>query len=184
MIRFATEKDAAAILEIFAPVAQSTATSFQTEPLSVEIQAKKIKDVTVTFPWLVFEDEGRIIGYAYASAHRSLGAYRWSCEVSVYVAPVAYRRGVGSKLYEKLFELLRKQGYYNAYAGITLPNEASVRLHESMGFERFCTFESIGYKLGKWHDVGWWKREIQDTYRTEPAEPLPIARLLAKEPGI
>lgn len=172
MIRLATENDSAGILKVFTPIVECTAISFATEVPTVEEYRLKIRETLREFPWLVQEDKGEILGYAYASKHRTLGAYRWSVELSLYVAESSRRRGVGRSLYGALIPLLKRQGYYNAYAGITLPNVASVALHEHFGFRPFCVFRSIGYKLGKWHDVGWWELSIQRKYPPHPSEPM------------
>jgi phosphinothricin acetyltransferase len=114
----------------------------------------------VVYPWLVCDTGGRVAGYAYATRHRARAAYQWSVETTVYVHPEFRRRGVGRGLYESLFPILAAQGFANAYAGITLPNPASVAVHEAAGFTYLGRFERIGYKLGAWHDVGWWQRPI------------------------
>lgn len=157
--------------EIFAPVVAQTAISFSTEAPTAAGFQKKIVEITATLPWFVFEQGGTVKGYAYASPHRSLGAYRWCVEVSIYVAADAHRNGIASALYEKLLTTLRALGYYNAYAGITVPNEASIRFHEAFGFERFCVFQQIGHKLGMWHDVAWYRLALQPEYASPPAEP-------------
>lgn len=184
VIRLATQADARSIVNIFSPIVENTATSFATKlPTEAEI-AHKIEETKPRLPWLVHEEVGVVLGYAYASPHRTLGAYRWSVETSIYVAPSAQRRGVARGLYATLISALKAQGYFNAYAGITLPNEASIALHETMGFRRFCVFESIGYKLGRWCDVGWWKLPLQDHYGDDPPDPTPLGDLLAKDPGL
>jgi L-amino acid N-acyltransferase YncA len=113
---------------------------------------------------------GAVLGYAYASPHRERAAYRWSVDVAVYIAEQARRRGVGRQLYSTLFAMLVELGYYNAFAGVTLPNPASVGLHESMGFTPVGVYRNVGYKLGAWHDVGWWRRPLQPP-AADPAEP-------------
>jgi L-amino acid N-acyltransferase YncA len=113
-------------------------------------------------PWLVCEHRGELLGYAYASPHRVRAAYQWSVDVSVYIHAQARRSGVGRGLYRSLFALLTLQGFYHAYAGITLPNPASVGLHESLGFQPVGVYRSVGYKLGAWHDVGWWQLALQE----------------------
>lgn len=115
-------------------------------------------------PWLVAEENGHVIGYAYASRHRDRAAYQWDVEVSVYVAQGKKRAGVGRELYLELFELLKTQGFYNAYAGISLPNDASVGFHESLGFSHIGVYRNVGFKKGAWHSVGWWQRALQDEY--------------------
>jgi L-amino acid N-acyltransferase YncA len=156
-LRLATAGDAAAIAAIYAPIVRDTIISFEVEPPTIEEMRGRIERVLEFFPWLVCEREGRIAGYAYAGKHGERFGYRWSVDVSCYVHPDARRLGIGSALYLALLRILRKQGFHGAFAGITLPNEASVRLHESVGFERIATYREVGYKLGAWHDTGWWQ---------------------------
>lgn len=174
MVRIVETRDAAEICEIFVSYAQFSAISFATELPTVEDFHAKIGEISATLPWLVYELDGQVKGYAYASPHRSLGAYRWCVEVSIYVAAEFRGAGIGKSLYRELFRILRELGYYNAYAGITLPNGPSVRLHQFFGFEKFCVFESIGHKLGQWHDVAWYKLALQDNYAANPLEPKSI----------
>jgi phosphinothricin acetyltransferase len=128
----------------------------------------RIAETLCEYPWLVCAEEGEILGYAYASRHRQRPAYQWSVDASVYVDPFAHRKGVGRSLYTALFEILRLQGFVSVYAGIALPNAASVGLHESMGFELIGIYRSVGYKLGKWHDVGWWQLALQEAMENPP----------------
>lgn len=167
-VRLAEETDTAAVRDIYAPVVENTVISFEDAPPNEREMADRIVDTLPRYPWLVCEIEDEIGGYAYAGQHRKRGAYRWSVDVSVYVAEEYRRKGLGRGLYESLFELLRLQGFYNAYAGISLPNEASVILHESLGFEQVGVYESVGYKEGAWRDVGWWQLELRD--RPEDSE--------------
>jgi L-amino acid N-acyltransferase YncA len=169
-IRSAGFADAEAISQIYAPFVSDGATSFEVvAPDAAEIQ-KRIREITPKFPWLVFEEGGDVLGYAYASAHRTRYAYQWSTDVSVYIHESARNRRVGSALYTALFELLRRQGYFNAYAGITLPNPGSVRLHESMGFIPVGVYARVGFKFGQWHDVLWLQRRLSEKL-TPPGEP-------------
>ena len=119
---------------------------------------------------------GEVAGYAYATKHRVRSAYRWSVDTSVYVADTHRKRGVGTGLYASLFAILSEQGYVNAYAGIALPNPGSVGLHESMGFEKLGVYRRVGYKLGQWHDVGWWQLALREHEQT-PREPLDLTAL-------
>jgi phosphinothricin acetyltransferase len=130
-----------------------------------------MRDTLVRFPWLVWEDAGEIKGYAYASEHRTRKAYQWSVEVSVYVREDARRLGVARALYGRLFEVLKRQGFYNAYAGIALPNDASVALHESLGFQKIGVYKAVGHKFGAWRDVGWWSLTLQE-YNDSPKPPV------------
>jgi phosphinothricin acetyltransferase len=181
-IRSAEAADARAVQDIYAPFVSESATSFEAEPPDVPEMERRIRDVQQKHPWLVFESGGVVLGYAYASTHRARTAYQWSVEVSVYTGPRARHQGVGRALYASLFDLLRRQGYVNAYAGITLPNPASVGLHQSFGFAPIGVFPRIGYKFGKWHDVVWMQLRLQEVADPVP-EPVPAKTLLG-EAGI
>ncbi len=135
--------------------------------------AERIARLSATHPWLVAELDGEVVGYAYAAPHRERAAYRWAVNVSIFVAPGQRRRGLGRALYGELFERLRRQGFQVALAGITLPNEASVALHESLGFVRVALYPRIGWKAGAWRDVGWWQLELAPPGADAPAEPAP-----------
>jgi len=161
MIRLATLDDASGVQAIYAPIVRETAISFELEPPTVAEMEQRIVKTLEHLPWLVCERRGNILGYVYASQHRTRAAYQWSVDVSVYVHPNARRLGVGQALYRSLFALLVLQGFYNAYAGITLPNPASVGLHESLEFQPVGVYRAVGYKLGAWHDVGWWQLTLQ-----------------------
>lgn len=171
IIRLATEHDAAAVSAIYAPLVTDTVVSFETKPPTEDEMRRRILDTVPEFPWLVCESDGEVLGYAYAGEHRSRAAYRWSVDVSVYVHGGNRRSGIGHGLYESLFAALSLQGFYDAYAGIALPNPASVRLHESMGFEPVCVYHDIGYKHGAWHDVGWWHRRLRG-HQPRPTPPM------------
>jgi L-amino acid N-acyltransferase YncA len=175
-VRLATPGDAVAVAAIYAPFVRDTAISFEWEPPTVEEMAERIARTLERFPWLVLEEEGAVVGYAYATAYRGRAAYQWSAEVSVYVDPRAHGRGVATRLYTALFALLAAQGYRVLYGVIALPNEASVRLHEKGGFERIGVFEGAGYKHGAWHDVLWMRRALLPL-DGDPAPPLPLPAL-------
>ncbi len=160
-IRLAVRNDAARIAEIYKPMVSSTPISFETEPPDAQEFERRIERLLPGHPWLVCEYQHRLAGYAYASRHRERAAYQWSVDTSVYVHSEFRRRGVGQALYTSLFRILVAQGYYNAYAGITLPNAGSVGLHESVGFKPLCVYRHVGYKQGAWHDVGWWELALQ-----------------------
>lgn len=161
-IRPATEADAPTLLAIYAPFVEHTVVSFETSVPPVDEFAARVRMYAAQWAWLVAERDGRCIGYAYGSPHRERAAYRWSTETSAYVDASAQRAGVGKALYLALFDALIAGGYCNAYAGITLPNEASMALHRSVGFEPVGVFRSIGYKFGAWHDVAWAQRRLRD----------------------
>jgi phosphinothricin acetyltransferase len=177
-IRFADELDAAAIVGIYRPVVESTAISFETAPPDRNEMARRIVDTTRELPWLVCEIGGRVAGYAYATKHRVRSAYRWSVDTSVYVDAGCRQRGVARGLYTSLFGILSAQGYFNAYAGIALPNAASVGLHEAVGFRKVGVYQRVGYKFGEWRDVGWWQLELR-AHEASPAEPLDIETIRA-----
>ena len=161
VIRLADQTDAEQILSIYSPIVTHTAISFEVVPPTVEEMRTRISNTLAILPWLVCSEAEELLGYAYASQHRQRSAYQWSVDVSVYVRAEVQRRGVGRSLYGSLFEILRSQGYYNAYAGITLPNEASIRLHTLLGFEPVGVYRGVGYKLGSWHDVSWWQLTLR-----------------------
>jgi phosphinothricin acetyltransferase len=144
MIRLACDADVDAIADMYRPVVESSTTSFETSPPDREEMARRLHETLTSFPWLVCELDGRIAGYAYAMRHRVRDAYRWSVDTSVYVGEAYRRRGVGRGLYDSLFAILAGQGYFNAYAGITLPNPASVALHEGLGFESVGVYRGVG----------------------------------------
>ncbi|HVH31063.1 MAG TPA: arsinothricin resistance N-acetyltransferase ArsN1 family B [bacterium] len=176
IIRLATGNDATGILAIYAPIVRETAISFEVTPPDVNQMRQRIENTLGRFPWLVCVDGGQILGYAYASPHRERAAYQWSVDVSVYVDAQARRSGVGRSLYTSLLNLLDVQGFYNAYAGINLPNPASVGLHEAVGFRLVGIYRSVGYKLGRWHDVGWWHRVVRAPH-VPPDPPVEFARI-------
>lgn len=180
-IRLAEGPDAEALAAIYRPFVETTAVSFETDPPGEDEMRQRVHETTAAYPWLVLEVEGRVLGYAYATRHRVRGAYRWSVDTSVYVDSTSRRRGIGRALYVSLFGILRAQGFFNAYAGITLPNAASVGLHEAVGFKRLGVYERVGYKLGAWHDVGWWQFALRDRAAV-PEEPLSISTLVGR-PG-
>jgi len=175
-IRLVTHKDAAAIAAIYRPFVESTAISFEIEPPDELEIKKRIDAILPAYPWLVCEQAGRVAGYAYASRHRARAAYQWAVDVSVYVHPDFQRRGIGRALYVSLLHILRAQGFYNAYAGVSLPNAGSVGLHESVGFQPIGVYRNVGYKQGAWHDVGWWELALQPLPQ-EPRPPLSVERI-------
>jgi phosphinothricin acetyltransferase len=177
-IRLAAASDAAQILEIYAPFVERTPISFETTIPSLDDMQKRIEGTLAQFPWLVFVSGESLAGYAYASAHRSRSAYQWSVDVSVYVQPEVQRRKVAKALYTSLLAILILQGYYNAFAGITLPNAASVGFHEAMGFQPIGVYRNVGYKLGAWHDVGWWQRPLREPVGA-PEQPQPLQHVMA-----
>ena len=181
MIRLAALTDAAAIAEIYRPAVVDRATSFEVEPPDASEMARRIESSLARFPWLVVAERGSVIGYAYASPHRSRAAYQWSVDVSAYVSNEAHRRGVGRSLYEALFRILALQGFRNAYAGITMPNVVSERFHRALGFTPVGIYRGVGYKLGRWHDVLWLERALVPHDDAPPIPAIDLA-LLSRSP--
>ena len=177
IIRLATERDAEQVAAIYAPNVTDAIVSFETEAPSAEEMRRRIEGTLERFPWLVCERHGRVLGYAYAGAHGSRAAYRWSVDVSAYVHKGERRMGVGRALYASLISVLALQGFYNAYAGIALPNPASVGLHEAAGFRPVGIYRGVGYKLGAWHDVGWWHLTLRER-RADPNPPADLPAVL------
>ena len=169
-VRDAGAPDAAACAAVYAPYVRDTAISFELEAPDAAEMGRRIEAASASHAWLVLEDGGDVIGYAYGARLHSRPAYRWSCEVSVYVEMGRRRTGAGRALYEALFERLAARGFRNVIAGLTVPNEASAGLHRAMGFRHIGTYRNIGYKLGRWHDVAYFQREISDP-GYPPAEP-------------
>jgi L-amino acid N-acyltransferase YncA len=160
IVRDADPGDAAACAAIYAPYVRDTAISFELDPPSPEQMADRIAAAQRTHAWLVLAADGRVIGYAYGRAYKPRPAYRFACEVSVYVERGRGRSGAGRALYEALFARLAERGYRTAVAGMTLPNESSVGLHTALGFTPIGTYRRIGWKHGAWHDVLWMQRSL------------------------
>jgi L-amino acid N-acyltransferase YncA len=168
-VRVALTHDAAGIADIYAPVVEHTAIPFEVHPPSDDEIARRITVTLEHWPWLVADDGGAVLGYAYAAQHRTRAAYRWSVDVSVYVAAHARRSGVARRLYGALFTLLNRQGFYAAFAGITLPNAPSLELHRAVGFEPVGIYRNVGYKHGACHDVSCWQRTLLQPARLREA---------------
>lgn len=176
-IRLANATDAAAVLAIYAPIVRDTAISFELVPPSVDEMLERIETTLTQFPWLVAEHDHDFLGYAYASQHRERAAYQWSVDVSVYVNEAARGKGVARALYSSLLRILAELSYCTAFAGIALPNVASVGFHEAMDFTPVGVYRNVGYKLGKWHDVGWWQRPLRE-YGADPTPPQSLREYL------
>jgi phosphinothricin acetyltransferase len=159
-LRDVTLSDASAIQAIYAPYVRETTISFELEVPSVEVLRQRIEATTSAYPWLVAEEGGQLLGYAYASRHRERAAYVTSVDLAVYLAPQAHRRGLARALYGELFTRLQAQGRHMAFAGIALPNEASVGLHLALGFSLVGTYREVGFKFGAFHDVSWFQRRL------------------------
>jgi L-amino acid N-acyltransferase YncA len=171
MIRDATEADATACAAIYAPYVTDTAITFETEPPDAGEMAGRIAAAQRTHAWLVLEDGDRVVGYAYGGPFHRRAAYRWSCEVSVYLERGRERAGGGRALYEALLERLTERGYRIAIGVMALPNEASVGLHRALGFENAGVLPRVGWKHGRWHDVAWMQRRLGRDPGEPPAEP-------------
>jgi L-amino acid N-acyltransferase YncA len=166
VVRRARHEDAERCLQIYAPYVRDTVISLEEEPPSLTEMQERLARSLETHDWLVLDGPGGVVGFAYGSQYRSRAAYRWACEVSVYVEPGHQRVGAGRLLYEELFASLVDRGYLTALAGMTLPNAASEGLHSALGFEPVGTWRRIGWKFGAWHDVLWMQRHL-----ASPAEP-------------
>jgi L-amino acid N-acyltransferase YncA len=175
-IRVATAADAGEVANLYRPIVLHTAISFELEPPDTAEMARRITTILERTPWLVWEENGAVLGYAYASRHRDRAAYQWSAEVSAYVRDDARRRGIAAELYRHLFDVLEAQGFYNAYAGITLPNPASVALHTAVGFTPVGVYRNIGFKNGRWHDVAWYERPLTQHSVPDNA-PIPLPNI-------
>jgi phosphinothricin acetyltransferase len=175
-IRLATPADAIAIRAIYAPVVTLTPISFELEPPTVEEMAARIEAVLPNYPWLVLSDGGTVAGYAYGHRYQPRAAYRWSVETSVYVDGNRRGKGIGRALYRSLLEVLVRQGYRQALGGVALPNPASVALHEACGFRLTGVQKKLGWKLGAWHDVAWFQRELAAGVGP-PDAPIAVERL-------
>jgi L-amino acid N-acyltransferase YncA len=175
-IRLATTADANSILDIYAHYIKETSFTFETEVPSIDEFAKRIQSYLQNWPWLVCEMNGIVTGYAYGSKYRERTGYQWCAECSVYVHDDFHRSGVARALYTALIEILKLQGFRNLYAVINTPNDRSVAFHEQMGFEYFATYERVGYKLGKWKNVGWWQLQLND-YTIEPTAPIKYSEM-------
>jgi len=171
MIRDATDLDANACAGIYGPYVADTAVTFETDPPSAAEMAHRIADAQRTHAWLVTEHDGRVVGYAYGRPYKERAAYRWACEVSVYLEVGLRRCGAGRALYEGLFPRLAARGFRTAVAGMTLPNDASAGLHRAMGFEPVGTLRRIGWKHDAWHDVAWVQRDLPADRSGPPVEP-------------
>ncbi len=178
-VRVAIPDDAQEILEIYKPYISNTAFTFETViPTLVEFR-NRIETYLQKYPWLICKVDDVLAGYAYASTHRNREAYQWSCESSVYVHNHFKGKKIGKELYDLLFQILKIQGFRNVYAGVALPNDASEKLHQKCGFQKFVVYENVGYRLGNWQKVGWWKLQIND-YDLKPSPPIKFLELNGK----
>ena len=180
ILRPATPRDAAGILEIYAPFILNTTVTFEIEVPSEADFARRIEHVTQNYPWIVCEHEGRIVGYAYSARHRERAAYGLSAELSVYVSPDYPRRGIGKTLCREIIELSRNLGVCTLFSAVSIPNEKSFALHRSLGFERCGTFVRAGRKFDRWLDLAWFELILSDS----PLEKLrPADEVIARHFG-
>lgn len=177
------ERDAAAVADVYRPYVDGTTISFEASAPSAGEMVERMRTVLAWTPWLVAEDaDAGVLGYAYASRHRERAGYRWSVDISVYVDQHARGRGVGRLLYGQLLPILRRQRFVNVYAGIGLPNDASVAIHESLGMSLIALYEKIGWKRGRWVDVAWYGMRLAEppVDRGSPPEPIPFPDLIRR----
>jgi L-amino acid N-acyltransferase YncA len=158
IIRDATAADGARCAEIYRPFVTDGWVSFELTPPDSSEMARRIADYSASHGWLVAEHDGKVVGYAYGSPHRTREAYQTSCDVAVYLDPVFARQGIGKRLYGALLPALKQRGYHAAFAGIALPNDGSIALHEALGFAAIGIYRAVGWKMDGWRDVGWWQR--------------------------
>jgi phosphinothricin acetyltransferase len=180
------DRDAAACAAIYGPYVSASAASFEEVAPSAAEFAGRIATLSRSYPWLVLERDGRVVGYAFACPHHERAAYRWAATVGVYIDPDHHRAGGGRLLYGGLLDLLRRQGLWVAVAGITLPNDPSVGLHRAFGFEEVGVYRGIGWKAGAWRDVAWWQLRLRPVAATDegpPDELLGPQRLGGDEAG-
>ena len=176
-IRFAESKDCETLLEIYAPFVRESTVTFETEVPSVSEYCQRIQKIMPVYPWIVLEIDGQIVGYAYAGRQRERAAYNWNAELSVYVHPKHQKSGVGKALYTALLELLKEQGYYNAYACITYPGEQSIGFHKKMEFSEIGIFYHTGFKFGKWLNVIWMEKSLQSVKDHPPLKTKTVSEL-------
>lgn len=175
-IRFATEKDAEAILRIYAPYIEKTAITFEYEVPSLSEFSERISEIQKKYPWIVYEENGKILGYAYGGPEYTRAAYQWTVEVSVYVDENEKGKGIGTALYEKVLDILKKQNFCLCYALINEDNEASLRMHEKYGFRPIGTRKNCGYKFEKWHSVVFLEKQLNEP-SVPPKDVIPIGEL-------
>ena len=178
VIRQAVPEDAEAVLNIYAKYVSDTTVSFEVEVPAAEEFRKRMEQIQEQFPWLVCEIDGVVAGYAYASKHAQRAAYRWSADLSVYVNEKYHRRHIAAALYEALYEILKAQGYYTVYAGVSTPNPKSEAFHLAQGFSVVGVYPNVGYKLGKWCTLTWYGLSLQ-MYGDEPQEPKNVQEALS-----
>jgi len=179
-IRLATKDDSSPLLDIYAPYIASTTITFEYKIPTKKEFRERIAHIQKQYPWLVCEINNRIVGYAYASRFREREAYKWSVSLSIYINQNYHRKGIGKALYYALLELLKLQGYYNAYVAITQPNIKSGNFHEVFGFKEAGVYHKAGHKFGSWHDVKLYELKIKEHIQS-PVEPKSINELSSSD---
>ena len=174
--RFATEKDAEAILKIYAPYIEKTAITFEYEVPSLSEFSERIAKIREKYPWIVYEEDGEILGYAYGGPEYTRAAYQWTVETSVYISENARGKAIGIALYEKILDILKKQNFCVCYVLINDDNEASVKLHEKLGFKQNGYRKNCGYKFEKWHSVVFFEKQLNE-FSVPPKPVIPINEL-------
>ena len=175
-IRIADKNDCKDILRIYEFYVLNTAITFEYEVPSLSEMENRMKNIQLKYPYLVAEIENKVVGYAYASDFRYKAAYQWSPESTIYLDKEFHGKGIGKKLYQKLFEVLKLQGYYNVFGGVALPNESSIALHQHLGFKEIGVYENIGYKFDKWHSTKWFQLVLKP-HEINPASPKNISEI-------
>lgn len=160
-IRFATPEDLPAMLSVYGPYVRETAYSFEYEPPTLEEFTRRFASITAQFPWLVWEEAGQVLGYAYGSAPFTRAAYSWCAEVSIYLAPQIRGRGIGKALYAALEDLLDRQGYHLVYAIVTSQNAPSLAFHQAVGYRVFAQFPECAYKFGRCYGITWLEKRLK-----------------------
>ena len=176
-IRFATEADLPQILAIYAPFVERTAVSFEYTVPTLEAFTARFRAYTAQYPWLVWEEEGRVLGYAYGSAPFERAAFSWCCESSIYLDPSCHRRGIGKKLQLALEELMKLQGYQLLYSLVTTDNPGSIAFHKALGFTQLADFPGCGWKLGAWHGIVWLEKRLNPVEEVRTF-PVPISSIV------
>lgn len=176
-LRWVLPSDAEAILEIYAPLVKDTATSFEKTVPSIPEFEERIRTYSSEAPWLVAEIKGQVVGYAYATGHRSRYAYQWNQEVTAYVHQHFRKRGIAKKLYLKIFEILKAMNYCKAIAVITLPNDPSVAFHRALGFQKMGEMKDVGFKFDRWYSTSWWDLDLRDDPIQSPADLRPMGEV-------
>ncbi len=175
-LRFAAPEDCHSLLAVYSPYVKDTVISFEAAPPSAQEFRDRISATLEQLPWLVCEIDGKVAGYAYASKHRARPAYQWSVDLSVYLDSLYHKRNIATALYSALRDLLTLQGYYNAFAGVAIPNEKSEGFHESFGFRPIGVYRHVGYKFNQWHDVKWYSLDIGN-FQLPPSPPKSISEV-------